>query len=449
MTALAIVLKQRGCVVTGSDAAEVFFTDRVLRRHKIKWKEGFRGSNIPARADVVVSSVAYLKDGKPMNEEVEEALKRRRRVLTYPQAIGELAKDYRVIAVSGSHGKSTTTAMIGWIFERAGLDPVVLVGTKVNKWEANARAGSFFENKKTKGWLIVEADEYREAFLNYEPFGLVITNIDFDHPDYYKTKADYYRAFKKLVNKVQPKGWVVGYGDDSEVRLLIEYAKRKKLKTLTYGEQKINSARVSVGKVKKGRQFFSVKQGVKQVEAYILFAGKHNALNAAAGLCASRLCQISDEKIIFGLKTFPGTERRFQKIKSPVKGGVLIDDYAHHPTEIKATLAGARELYPDKKIAVIFQPHMFSRTKALLNDFAKCFSDADAVGVMAVYPSAREASGPVGAKELAAQAKLFHRNVSYLVDVAAARRFAKSFLAKKYAVILMGAGDVGRLFEKS
>lgn len=430
MTALAQILKSRGVVVSGSDGAQTFFTDDVLRHLKIPLMETFDAKNIPADVTAVISSTAYFFEGKALmgNVEVESALKRGLNVLTYPQALGEIAKEHKVIAVAGSHGKSTTTALLGWILEQCGADPTVIVGTKVNQWESNARAGK-------SEWLVIEADEYREAFLQYPPFGALITSIDYDHPDYFKTEASYVKAFTKLAKSVSKEGFLIGCGDDKRV---------EKIVSQTYGFDDKNDVVAVDGGVVKHQQCFTLEAGDKRFTGAIMFPGKQYVLNTAGAVATAVAMGIDMKQAVEAVKTFPGTARRLE-IVSQTKDAVIIDDYAHHPTAITVTLDGIRRMYPERRVIALFQPHMYSRTKEFLSDFARCFTPAHAVGIMDVYPSARETTGPVGGKELYEATRRNHPSVHYLKTREEAKRFIKEFAVNGNVVVLMGAGDVGDL----
>lgn len=451
MTALAQILQGRGCAVSGSDGPATFFTDEVLRTLQIPFFETFEASHIPADVDVVVSSAAYLRpaQGEQVaqalggNVEVAEALQRGVKLMTYPQAIGILAKEYKVIAVAGSHGKSTTTALLGWILEKTGIDPTVIVGTKVNKWGSNARAGK-------SEYLVVEADEYREAFLNYEPYGAIITSIDYDHPDYYKTPADYLKAFEKFAQAINPKGFLVGCGDDDAVKQICLTASRRGVRVLTYGFGELNDVFVADKGIDKHFQMFHIMFSDKHFAlAAVAFPGRQYILNGGAALATALLMGADRMKAVEAVKSFPGTARRLEVIKPASKDepAIIIDDYAHHPTAISITLEGVAKMYSGYKLVAIFQPHMFSRTAVLLDEFAKSFSIADEVGLMEIYASARETGGAVSGRDLVAKAKQYHEHVTYLPTHAAGREFVKQFVKQKAVIVLMGAGDVYRLAE--
>ncbi len=451
MTALAQILQGRGCVVSGSDGPATFFTNAVLKKLEIPFFETFAADHISDDVEIVISSAAYLRPAQGDHEaqalggnvEVVEALKCGVKLLTYPQAIGILAKEYKVIAVAGSHGKSTTTALLGWILEKTGIDPTVIVGTKVNKWGSNARAG--------RGeFLVVEADEYREAFLNYEPYGAIITSIDYDHPDYYKTPADYLKAFEKFANLVSPKGFLVGCGDDAAVKQICFTASRRGVRVLTYGSGELNDVFVADKGIDKHLQMFHVMFSDKHFAlAAIAFPGRQYILNSGAALATALLMGADRTKAVEAVKSFPGTARRLEVIKSATKQepAIIIDDYAHHPTAISITLEGVAKMYSGYKLVAVFQPHMFSRTAVLLDEFAKSFSIADEVGLMEIYASARETGGAVSGKDLVAKAQQYHEHVTYLPTHEAGKEFVKQFVKQKAVIVLMGAGDVYRLAE--
>jgi UDP-N-acetylmuramate--alanine ligase len=456
MTALAQILKARGVVVTGSDGIEEFFTDKVLKRLKIPVLQPFSATNLPVNVDMVISSVAYYfpirtndrqrstsngtGDGNiRSNPEIAEALNRRLPILTYPEAMEKLTGEYKTVSVAGSHGKSTVTALLGWILEACKVDPTVIVGTRVNEWNANARAGK-------SEVMVLEADEYREAFLKYASHGAIVTSIDYDHPDYYATPIAYNHAFKQFVTGIPKTGFLVACGDDLEVAALATYAKARGVKTLTYGFQPSNNIVVRDGGVKRKTQLFHIVFNGIEYAGKIPFAGKQYVLNSAASFGAAAALGVDPKKIIKAIAAFPGTARRLEVIKK-TKEYTIIDDYAHHPTAITITLEGVRRMYPDKKIICIFQPHMFSRTQVLLKEFGQCFAPADEVGIMEIFPSARETSGPVNGKDLAAQAKFHHKNVTYLPTEAAARTYLSGHAKDGNIIVLMGAGDVYKLAD--
>lgn len=384
MTALAQILQSRGVHVLGSDVKEKFFTDEVLNKLNIPFQENFSKKNIPHDIDVVIHSQAYNKKN---NIEVAEVLNRELKVITYSEALAELFNNSYGIAIAGSHGKSTTTAMLGYILEYAQFDPTVVVGSRVNSWGSNARAG------KSK-YFIIEADEYQDVFLRYYPKMIVLTNIDYDHPDYFKTEKDYKNSFEKFINKVSVNKLVlhrkVGSSYDFNLKMLGDY---------------------------------------NQENAYL-------AYTAAIKLGVNK--NIAKK----ALKNFSGLARRFEYY-GKYNGAELYDDYAHHPTEIKALLRAIKEKYSEKKIIAIFQPHTFTRTKELFYYFIKSFNDANKVYVLKTYTSARETGEDIWGKKLAAilDAKYFENHKEALDSV-------KKELNKECVLITIGAGDAWQILDK-
>ena len=467
MTALAAILKARGVVVTGSDGPSKFFTDKVLADLQIPITEQFSEANISDDTDAVIASGAYLHQGHSLNNiEVDTAFGKKIPVFLYSQALGIIAKEYKVLAVAGSNGKSTTTAMLGWILEQVKLDPTVVVGTKVNGWESNARvahstslpAGRHGSGQGQRPWMVVEADEYREAFLRYYPTGAIITNIDYDHPDYFKTTKSYIEAFENMALQIQPGGFLVGCGDDTEVVKILDATKKRGVKTYSYGFGRDNEFQITEEAITKQKQCFTIKHKEKSYDLTVPYPGRQYVLNATGAFATAVHLGVSHEKIIEAVATFPGTARRLEILSA--KGGsasggknpddcIIIDDYAHHPTAITVTLEGIKKMYAGKTIVALFQPHMFSRTQALLKELAACFRPADVVGIMEIYPSARETSGPVNGKDLAEATSIQHRQVSYLADETAAKQFIAAHEKPGTVIVLMGAGNVNDLVKKS
>jgi len=410
MTALAQVLKGYGIEVLGSDKKEKFFTDEVLKKIKIEVIEKFDPGNIPSDVDLIVVSVAYYNEfdkDQSLNVEVEEAIKKNLPILTYAQVLGMIFDQKYGIAVSGTHGKSTTTAMLGVVLEQAGLDPTVIVGTRVLEWQSNARVG------KSK-YLVAEADEYRDSFSYYSPKVLVLTSVEYDHPDFFKTFDDYRNVFKEMIKKIPQDGFIVANAQD---KIVLELVKQAQCPVVEYGPLDIE----------------------------LKSPGEHNQLNASAALEVGLKLGLKREQIEKSLANFKGTSRRFE-IKGEKDGILFIDDYAHHPTEVKATLKAAKELYPNKKIWAIFQPHTFTRTQALLDDFGRAFIRADSVIILDIYGSSREKIGKVHAKDLVKEIKKHKKDeVRYIATIKQAEKYLKEHVGANQVILTMGAGDVWRL----
>ena len=408
MTALAQILQSQGIEVLGSDTKEKFFTDQVLKRLKIKVIEGFNKKNIPFDVDLVIVSVAYLSQGVK-NPEVDQIKKQGLPLLTYAQILGQLFQEKYGLAVAGTHGKSTITAMLGLVLEEAGFDPTVIVGTKVIQWQSNARIGR-------SRYLVAEADEYRNNFLHYSPQVLVLTSLEYDHPDFFKDFQEYQKTFQQLVQKIPASGFIVANGQDNHVKEVIKKAKCRVV------------------------EYFPDRLKIK-----LKVPGQHNLWNASAVMTTALELGVKPKTIKKALADFQGTSRRFE-IKGQSKGILLIDDYAHHPTEIQVTLKAAKEFYPQKKIWAVFQPHTFSRTEALLKDFGSAFKQADQVIILDICGSAREKSGQVHAQDLVREIRKYKKGkVKYISTIKETAEYLRKQAKAGQVVLTMGAGDVWKL----
>src|SRR3989339_1121056 len=341
--------------------------------------------------DLYVYSDAWLYRGP---EIIENAKKTGKPVLSYFEALGIFAKEYKVIAIAGTHGKTTTTAMVAEILVEAGLDPTVIVGSFIKKFDSNFRRG---ESK----YLVVEADEYNRHFLNFHPFITVITNIEADHLDCYKDLADIKNAFDKFLSQSENK--------------ILDYIK--------YLE-----------KVPK-----------------LIIPGIHNRMNAAAALAVADFLNIKNEDAQKSIMNFSGTWRRLEKKGETEEGTIIYDDYAHHPTEIKASLEALRELYPvgQKKITVLFQPHLYSRTKALFNDFARCFKGADNIYLLPIFFARENKDESISSEKLASAICLAGDKAKAFSNLESAENFVKDLnLGENDIFVTMGAGEAYKVADR-
>ena len=333
VSALAQYYLGKGEDVSGSDVVSSSITD-ILIKKGAKVMIGPNTSQNIKDYDLVIHSPAV----KSNNPEMVEAELKGMRILSYPQALGELTKDYFTIAVSGTHGKSTTTAMIALILIEAGLDPTIIVGTKLKEFgDSNFRMGK-------SRYLVIEACEHEGSFLNYWPKIAVVTNIEEDHLDYYENLANIKKAFNEFVSHLGNEGILVKQKETE-----IDFNK----KTVEFS--------------------LSEERCAKKLREIVKIPGDHNILDALAALKVARTLNISDDVSFTALSKYMGSWRRFEETQLP--GFVLIDDYGHHPTEILATLKGARQKYPNKIIYCVFQPHQYQRTFLLFNDFVKAFKE--------------------------------------------------------------------------
>ncbi|PIR92994.1 UDP-N-acetylmuramate--L-alanine ligase [Candidatus Falkowbacteria bacterium CG10_big_fil_rev_8_21_14_0_10_43_10] len=431
MTPVAQILKEMGKNIFGSDTVEVFFTDKVLKRHQLKFAEGFNVKNIPEKVDLVIHSSAFSKNN---NVEMAEITRRKIPALTQAEALAELFNAKQGIAVCGSHGKTTTSALLGFILREAGFKPTVEVGSCVPQFKGNAITGS-------GKLMVIEADEYQNKLKLYNPQGVLLNNIDYDHPDYFKTPAAYQRAFAGFVQRVPKNGFVVANFDDEKV---IQTVKNCRCKVISYGS-KVSSIKYQVSNIKGGFQYFNLWQGKKNLgEFKMKLIGEHNVQNATAVIAACLELKAPVVKIKKALAKFKGTARRMEKL-GKYKDALFIDDYAHHPTEIKATLKALRQEYAKRNIICAFMPHMFSRTKALLADFARSFGDADEILILPTYSSARENKTYEISKDLV---KKIGNNAKYVSSIKQCADYLKKSVKKNDVIILMGAGDTFRVWDK-
>lgn len=439
MASLAVYFRDLGITVTGSDTGDLFPTDEQLHANGIVVYEGFDPERYAkAVPDLVVYTGAH---GGRDNVEVAAAVLLGIPVLPHGQALGEIMEGKRQVVVAGSHGKTTTSAMIACIFEIAKLQPSYAIG-------CGAITGLRASGHRGMGnWFIAEGDEYvtdpnhddTPRFLWMHPEIVVVTNVDFDHPDVYADLTAVKQAFQKLVAKMdfQTQCLIVNRDDEKSAFLLSNSFVE------TYGfspRADVCITHVSVGD---GRQFFTLeKRGIPMGEFMIKVSGRHNVANATAAIVAAEAAGISLADIREGLKSFGGTRRRFEYLGEK-NGAIVVDDYAHHPAEIQATLKAAKEWYKDRRIIAVFQPHTYSRTNMLLCEFSKSFQDADVVLLTDIYSSAREKEtlGTTG-QTLVAETVKHHSNVSYGKTKEDVLKKLEDFTTLNDVIIFMGAGDI-------
>lgn len=449
MAPLAIIAKEGGFKVTGSDISEEFITDSLLKKAGITAYTGFDEKNVEA-VDLVITTGAH---GGFDNPENVQAKKMRIPIWTQGEAIGKFmnglifGKTFDGVSVAGSHGKTTTTAMIATILKENRLDPSFLIGTGYIP-----SLGSCGHLGKGR-YFVAEADEYASEpkydktpkFLWQHPKVGVITNIEFDHPDLYSSIDQIRHEFLNFSNNINKNGTLVACVDDLETsNLLKEY----KSHVITYGFSKHADFNIERLSIEQDKMFFWVNAKNTSLGEFILnITGEQNALNA---LCAIVVCLelgLSIENIKTGLTKFLGTKRRFEFVGYLSSGAYLYDDYAHHPTEIKKTLAAFKKTFPNKKIVCIFQPHTYSRTKSLFEQFISSFSLSDTVLIVDTYSSLRkEVDNSVSSKLLAESISKIHKEVLYTPKAEDVVKYLdqKGF-GKEYIIITMGAGDVYKI----
>jgi UDP-N-acetylmuramate--alanine ligase len=434
------ILKMMGIEITGSDTKEKFFTDDVLKKMGIKYLEGFSVKNIPNDVDLILYAASYSEEN---NIEVAEAKKRGLDVVYYPELLGQLFNQKYGIAVCGTHGKTTTSALLADILKKAGVDPSAVIGSRVVEWGASALAGQ-------GQYFVLEADEFQNKLKLYNPKGVILTSVDWDHPDFFPRFSDYKKAFTDFVAKIPKTGFLVVWGDSVSTN---EVASAGQCKIIKYGFQEDNDAIIiKIGKENiAGRiyqKFEVIYCGKNLGEFKTQLVGDHNILNASAVIVVCHELNLDLVKISEAMKNFQGTSRRFEYIGQR-NGAILIDDYGHHPEEIKATLRGARGIYPQKNLVAIFHPHSYSRTETFLQEFAQSFDDADQVFVLDIYGSAREKSGNISSMDLVNLINKYSRGkAEYIPTIKEMVEFLKDRINSDDVVLSIGAGNVFEVVEK-
>ncbi len=437
MSGIAEVLLNLGYKISGSDLKQSSVTDRLKNLGAII-SEGHNAQNI-AGAEVVVASSAI----NVSNPEVEEARRLHIPVIQRAEMLAELMRLKYGIAVAGMHGKTTTTSMVAAVLAAGGLDPTVVVGGRVDSLGSNARLGR-------SQYLVAEADESDRSFLKLSPILAVVTNIDREHMDCYRNMRDLKNTFLDFMDRVPFYGMIVACNDDPLLRGLFPKIQRR---MLSYGTRRgsdfhIKSANRGHGKLRAGSPYmntFTVTfRGRDLGEFRLHVPGLHNVLNATAAIAVGVGLDIPVAQIGEALENFRGVDRRFQ-LRGTAGGVTVIDDYGHHPTEIRATLAAAREC-GYRKIHVIFQPHRYTRTRDLMDEFAAAFSDADSLAVLDIYAASEQPIEGVTGEILAARisAKI-GPSVIYASDFESAVSAAAEKANEGDMILTLGAGSVSQL----
>lgn len=441
MSGLALMAKQLGYTVCGSDLPEKFPTDHLLDEQGITVYEEFDAAHLKEKPDVVVVSAAY----GPNNPEYKAAKSARIVIKTQSEMLAELMTGYENIGVTGVHGKTTTTSLVAVILQEAGFSPSYAIGTSgVPGLVGNGHIGS-------GKYFVAEADEYKKSELQNEPKFLdlplkhiIITSIELDHPDMYQTAEEVYQAFYQLTTKVPRDGLIVACADWPLVRRIINRLVDRPC--LTYGFDPSAMYQI-VDFVDAEQTSFSLKTADEQLGPFRLpLPGKHNALNAAAAIILTKALGVNVETITKTLATFAGPERRFQ-VLGEFNGAPVIDDFAHHPTALRYLLDATRHRYPGKRIVAVFQPHTYSRTGKLLKEFASSLLAADKIILLNIYASAREKSGYVTIKDLLTEVAKQRPDVEFRANLPEVAQYLRGFLSKNDVLLLIGAGDVNKIYS--
>lgn len=452
MVALVEILHARGAVITGSDVSERFYTDEVLEKLGIKALP-FSEKNITSSVQFVIYSSAYSVEKNP---DLIAAKKQGLPMMLYSEALGAISQSSYSCGVCGVHGKTTTTGLCGTLLKELPLSSQVLAGSIIKSF------GDSCTMTKGHDYFVAETCEYQRHFMAFAPKKIILTSVESDHQDYYPTYEDIREAFVDYICKLPQGGQVIYCADDKGACEAVEIAlqKRNDVIAVPYGVNAAGGYKLKLGRVEKGVHYFDV---ASLGECAVCVPGDHNVRNACAALAL--VCELlkTDGKnpldyikeLKKGLRNFAGGKRRSEivgRAKTPVGQDVIfIDDYGHHPTAIKTTLAGFKEFYKGHKIIVDFMSHTYTRTAALLEEFASSFDSADKVIINKIYGSAREDSSAakVTGEILAEHAKKYHKDVLYAGEFDEAAELGLKMLSEPsggeypdgYVFVTMGAGD--------
>ena len=432
MSGIAEILLNLGMKVSGSDLKRSAVTDRLAALGATVY-EGHDAANVAGATVVVTSSAVNTK-----NPEVLEAHARKIPVIQRAEMLAELMRLKYGIAIAGMHGKTTTTSMVAAVLSAGGLDPTVVVGGRVDALGSNARLGA-------SQYLVAEADESDRSFLKLSPILAVVTNLDREHMDCYHDMADVEHAFLDFMDRVPFYGAVTACVDNELLKGILPLAHRR---VFTYGTAAEADFRLELldveQKAGQGGSFsrFLVHTGAGPLGPFELqVPGRHNVLNATAAVAIARQLEVAPEKIAEGLYNFRGVDRRFHE-RGRARGVTVVDDYGHHPTEIRATLAAARECTRGR-IHVVFQPHRYTRTADLLDEFGSAFTDADTVVVLPIYAASEEPIPGVTAERLAEG--ILGPRVEFALEFATAVKAAVAAARDGDLILTLGAGSVSQL----
>ncbi len=452
LSAIARLMKERGKEVSGSDLSSSLMTDK-LEKLGVKIYIGQAEENISDDIDLVIHTTAVPEN----NPELKKARELRIKTITYPEALGLIFNDKFGIAVCGTHGKSSVSAMAGLLLDDAKLDPSIIVGSIVPRYDSNLRIG------KSK-YFLAEACEYERSFLNLDPKIIILNNIELDHTDYYKDLEDFKSAFKEFVGHLPEDGVLIANGDSLEisnikVQISNEY-QISNFKTLNFGLNETNDVQACDIEFKSGKTKFKVLYNSKDLGEFSLkMPGLFNVYNALGAIALGLILNIPVEIIKKSLFNFSGIWRRFE-IKGKYKNALVISDYAHHPTAVKGTIEAARGFYPGKRIIAVFQPHQHNRTKKLYQDFLKSFDSADVLILSEIFDVVgREEGGDQNVSSLdlvndikkkleIGNWKLDNDSVFYAKDLKETRKLIDANIKADDILLIMGAGDIYKVADE-
>jgi UDP-N-acetylmuramate--alanine ligase len=433
MSGIAEILMDQGFVITGSDKAASDNTERMQQLGATVYI-GHDAKNVEPDVDALVYSSALGLD----NPEIVEAQKRKIPVIRRAEMLAEVMRLKYGIGIAGTHGKTTTTSMVSLVLMEGGVDPTVIVGGRLRGLAgSNARLG--------KGeFIVVEADEFDRSFLSITPTIAVLTTLETDHLDCYRDLEDIKSAFIQFAQKVPFYGFVVLCLDEPALQNIMPKIKKK---IITYGlNGQADLQAVDIRHKENTSTFIVVRDGKELGEITLQIPGKHNVQNALAAIAVGLELNVPFEKVKAGVEKFTGVFRRWE-VKAEVNGIMVVDDYAHHPTEISVTLAGVKSGWR-RRVVCVFQPHLYSRTRDFYEDFGRAFFNADVLVVTDVYPAREEPIQGITGELIANTAKEFgHKNVHYVADKKAVPNFLMGIKQPGDIIITMGAGDIWKFGE--
>ncbi len=437
MSGIAELMSDKGYLIQGSDVVLNDNTKR-LKKKGIKFYLGHNKKNIKS-VDAVVFSSAIKKN----NPEIKEALFKKIPLLSRADMLGELMKNKKSIAIAGSHGKTTTTSLVGNILNQANLDPTIVNGGIINSLSKNNRYG--------KGeWMVVEADESDGSFLKLPHQISIITNLDIEHLDYYKSKDNLFKSFESFINMLPFYGTSIVCLDDNNIKLLTKKIKTRNL--ITYSIKNKNADVIIYGiERKETKSLFKLKINTKQFLNFKNYKftlnsiGDHNILNATASIIASKIVGVKNRSINKALSNYIGVKRRFTYLGKKNKA-IIYDDYAHHPTEILATLNAAKNL--KNNIVVVFQPHRYSRTNILMKNFINILSKVNNLILLETYAAGEKSIKGATSKDLYLKISKINRNVKFVNKANNLNQLLDIHTMKKNTIIFMGAGSISNIAKK-
>ncbi len=456
LSAIARLMKERGKEVSGSDLSPSFVVDK-LEKTGVRIYNEQKEENISQDMDLIIYTTAIPEN----NSELKKARELKIKTITYPESLGLVFNNKFGIAVCGTHGKSSVSAMAGLLLDDAKLDPSVIVGSIVPRFESNLRIG------KSK-YFLTEACEYERSFLNLYPKIIILNNIELDHTDYYKNIADMKNAFKEFISHLPEDGTLICNGDSLEIsnikyQISNEYP-NSKFQIQSFGLREKNNVRADNIEFKKGKVKFKVVYDDKNLGEFVLkMPGMFNIYNALGVIALGLTLKIPVDIIKNSLSNYSGIWRRFE-IKGKYKNALVISDYAHHPTAVKGTIEAARQFYPGKRIFVVFQPHQHNRTKKLYQDFIKSFDNADVVVLSEIFDVAgREENDDQNvssldlvknikeriAKKLNIEYRILNiDSIFYAEDLKETRKLIDEKIKPDDILLIMGAGNIYKIADE-